>query len=76
MVDDATARALSCIDALESALEGQRFLLGEEFSAADVMMGYSLALAERVGVLGEAHPNVVAYLARLASRPGYSKAMA
>ena len=40
------------------------------------MMGYSLALAQRLEVLNERYPNVVAYMGRLQDRPGFRIAFA
>jgi hypothetical protein len=41
-------------------------LVDGTFTAADIMMGYSLLLARRFNVLAAtAHPNVNAYMARL-----------
>ena len=55
---------------LSNALAGQDHLLGETFSAADVVIGYDVALAGRQGLL-EAHPTLAAYLERLAARPAF-----
>lgn len=75
VVEDARARALLCMDALEAAVPGGRFLVNDEFSAADIMMGYTLFLGRRLNVLTPAtHPNVNAYMARLDQRPGFIKA--
>ena len=39
-----------CAGAVEAALEGGRcYILGDTFSAADIMLGYSLLLLERLG---------------------------
>lgn len=75
VVDDARDRALVCIDALEGALVGRDYLLGDDFTAADIMMGYSLALAKRVAVLADGHPVVDAYQSRLEARPGFTRGM-
>ena len=71
VVEDGRERAEICLDAAEAALEDRDFLLGSELSAADIMMGYSLALAQRMGVLDERYPKVLAYLSRLEARPGF-----
>jgi glutathione S-transferase len=60
---------------VERALDGQSWLL-PEFSAADVMMGYGVKLASLLGLVGEATPNLAAYLARCAERPAYQRALA
>ena len=74
VVEDARARAQTCLDALEAALEGKQYLLDETFTAADIMMGYSLMLAKRVQVLDDRYPVVQAYQARLEERPACAKA--
>ncbi|MDE2691429.1 MAG: glutathione S-transferase family protein [Acidobacteriota bacterium] len=76
VVEDGRARAEICLDAVEAALDGRDYLLGSELTAADIMMGYSLALAQRLGVLDERYPNVVAYMGRLESRPAFQIAFA
>ena len=68
-------RARACVHALEAALAGRQYLLGALFSAADVMMGYTLASFERN--VGDALPaNVAGYWARLQARAAYQAAIA
>ena len=57
-------------------MEGKEFLLGDDFTAADIMMGYSLRLAQRMGVLVDDHPRVSEYFARLEARPAFQKSLA
>lgn len=59
---------------LEKALARNDYLLGAEFSAADVMMGYTVQCAKWFGLLTDAHPNLSAYLGRLEKRPAFQKA--
>jgi glutathione S-transferase len=63
------------LDSLERQLAGKEFVLGAEFSGADIMLGYSLLVAKAFGVLGESHPAVNAYLTRLLERPALRKAL-
>jgi glutathione S-transferase len=63
------------LDALEHQLAGRRFVLGEEFSGADIMLGYTLLVASAFGVLTESHAGVKSYLARLTERPALRKAL-
>ena len=58
---------------LEKALAGKEYLLGREFSAADIMMGYTLLSARAFGVLTDRHLNVSAYRARLEVRPALQR---
>lgn len=76
VVEDGRERAELCLDAVEAALEGRDYLLGSELTAADIMMGYSLALAQRLDVLDDRYPKLLAYMSRLEARPGFRIAFA
>jgi glutathione S-transferase len=75
-IADNQRRAEAALDTLERALDGRSYLLGKEFSGADIMMGYTLRVAQGFGVLDERYPNTTAYLRRLESRDGFQKALA
>ncbi len=75
VIEDCKARAQLCIDALEGALTDADYLVDDTFSAADIVVGYALMLADSFGVLSDANPRARAYLARLAERPGYQVAL-
>ena len=75
VVEDGRVRSLACLDALEAAVPGGAYVVDGTFTAADIMMGYTLILARRFKVLTPSnHPNVDAYMARLESHPGFVKA--
>jgi glutathione S-transferase len=76
VVTDARARAAAALGVLEHALAGRSYLLGDDFSGADVMMGYTLMTARFFDLLADVYPNVNAYLARLSARPAFQKALA
>ncbi len=59
---------------VEAALAGRSWLL-PEFSAADIMMGYSIKLTQLVGQLEDGEPNLRSYLARCEERPAYVRAV-
>lgn len=61
---------------LEDALAGKTYLLGDEFSAADAMMGYTVVCVRWFGLLGDEYPNLNAYMDRLEARPAFRKALA
>jgi glutathione S-transferase len=75
VLEEMTGRVVQCLGALEQALQGRRFLLGDEFTAADIMMGYSVMLARRVATI-DGQPNLTAYWERLSSRPAFQQATA
>lgn len=59
---------------LDAHLKGKKYLLGDEFTAADVMMGYTVNGTKFGGMLDARYPNVEAYLTRLSERPAFQKA--
>ena len=68
-------RAASGLEFLEKRFGSGPWLLGDDFSAADVMMGFTLLAAQAVGVLDARFPTVNAYLSRLLARPALQKAI-
>jgi len=62
------------LDYIERELGEKEHLLGA-FTAADVMMGFPLDLAERQGHLA-GRPRLLAYVERLRARPAYQRAQA
>ena len=68
-------RAWLCVAALEEALTGREWILGDSFSAADIMLGYSLKLQTELAP-GELPSQVARYWAALSARPGYQVAAA
>ena len=75
VIASARERADAALEFVEKALVGKTYLLGDEFSAADVMMGFTLAAARDLGVLDAGYPLLGAYLARLEARPAFRKAI-
>lgn len=63
------------LTAMETALTGKDFILGETFSIADVIFGGTMRFMLRFGML-EARPLFTAYNDRLAQRPALQKAEA
>ena len=75
VIADARERAHRTLMVVEDALEGREHLAGA-FSAADIMVGFTVAAARVLGVLDARHPNLGAYLARLEARPAFQRASA
>ena len=60
---------------INSELEIHPWLAGENFTAADIVMGYCLEVAEvRSGMLDD-YPNILNYLRRMRERAGYQRAI-
>ncbi len=71
-----THRSRMALRPVEAYLGDRTWLLGDEFSAADIMLGYTIAVAEIFGVLDEQFPGLKAYFGRLAARPAFKWAVA
>ena len=76
VAEDGRRRTAATLDVLEQALAGTPYLCGEAFTAADIMVGYGVALTRLLGVLDARHPQVAGYLGRLEARPAMQKAFA
>lgn len=62
-------------DFLESELAARPYLVGEEFSGADILMSFPLIAAKRVGALeGGAYPKISEYIKRCGDREAFKRA--
>ncbi len=66
----------SCIGVIESELDSKAYIVNDDFYAADIMLGYSLVLTQRFGILDARYPNTAAYVERLLARPACQRAIA
>lgn len=76
LVTESQAKAKKVLSVLDRELADKPFICGNDFTAADTMLGYNLLLCKMFGLLSDDYPNVVAYFGRLAARPGFQKATA
>ncbi|MBN8983092.1 MAG: glutathione S-transferase, partial [Rhizobiales bacterium] len=67
---------LGRLRAVEAATGQAETLCAGRFTAADVVIGYALRLAENLGLSKDFGPNVAAYWQRLQQREGYKRAVA
>jgi glutathione S-transferase len=72
LVEEARKTFSGIAHVIAQRLEGRPYLLGD-FSAADVMIGSTLAWGQFMGLLAE-QPKLQEYVGRLIQRPGYQKA--
>ena len=76
VVPEARTQLAAAVGVVNGALAGKNFILGSEFSGADVMVGSTIAWAQMMGLVGADHGNVGTYLARLAERPAFGRSQA
>lgn len=62
------------VAALADGLADKSYIMGDAFTAADIMLGYTLNMYQGGGVT--LPPNVQTYFERLTARPTWAKAMA
>lgn len=70
----ARKKAVDAIQVVETALAGQEYIVDNQFSAADIMLGYSLGMLSRFKLTESSETkNITAYLERLMARPAYKR---
>ena len=60
---------------LEAELGKFDWFAGADFSGADIQLSFVLEAAASRGGLGEQHPHLLAFLARIHARPAYQRAL-
>ena len=63
------------LDYLEGELAKSPWFVGDDFTAADIMMSFPLEGAASRGGLDERRPRLMDFLARIHERPAYKKAL-
>jgi glutathione S-transferase len=76
VVDDYAKWFLGRLRAVEAATAQTETLCAGRFTAADIVIGYALRLAESIGLARKFGPNVAAYWARLQQRDGFKRSVA
>ena len=66
--------ATQVFDVLDAALGKGPWILGEEFSAADIVVGSGLNFAVRLFKMVPSRPSFDAYIARCVARPAFQRA--
>ena len=74
LVDRGRDLAPALVGVVERGLGDRPYILGESFSAADIMLGFGLNIARHLGFVSDATPRAGAYCDRLAARPAYQRA--
>jgi glutathione S-transferase len=60
---------------IEEWMRARTWAMGDSFTMADCAAAPALFYAEKVEPFGDAHPNVAAYLSRLAQRPSFARVL-
>ena len=68
VIDEMKARAELSLTAIDDAVANRECLLGDHFTGADIMMGYTVMLAEMM-LDGDMPAHATAYWQRLQARP-------
>ena len=76
LVEGARTQLAAAVRLVDGALAGKDFILGSEFSAADVLIGSTLWWCHMMGMVGPDVPNVQAYVGRVTTRPAMQRASA
>ena len=74
LVDRGHEMAPQLIAIVEKALADQSYILGETFTAADIMLAFALNIARHLDFVNESTPNCLTYCQRLEQRPAYLRA--
>ncbi len=61
VIESARERGRAALDVVERTLAGKSYLLGAGFSAADIMMAFTLLAARLLGVLDDRYQNLARY---------------
>lgn len=71
-IEEASKRFKGVATVIEERLKGREYIVGNKFTAADVVVGGVTNFANMLGQLGD-HPGLQAYLKRLLERPAAKK---
>ncbi len=74
LIEDARRRAGTAFGVLSRHLAGRQWVLGERFSAADIMLGFTLLAARLLGLV-DAQSELGRYLAQMEARPAFARAL-
>ncbi|HEX4335660.1 MAG TPA: glutathione S-transferase family protein [Polyangiaceae bacterium] len=76
IVIESRERLRESLAVVDAELAGKPYIVGEDFTAADIMVSYGITMARIIGELPKDFANIGSYLERLKGRPGYARAWA
>lgn len=74
LLADARERVEAGLGYVERTLEGGDYLVGGAFTAADIMMGFTLQAATILGLMDDRYPRLQQYLERITDREAFRTA--
>jgi glutathione S-transferase len=72
VIEKATQRFKTAATAIQDRMKGREYIVGNKFTAADVVLGGVMNFGNMFGLLNE-HPELQAYVKRLTERPAFKK---
>jgi glutathione S-transferase len=75
VLDEMADRAILCMQAVAAETQNKDYICGSEFNAADIMMGYSISVAEHL-IADQIPAELLPYWNRLKERPAYQRTIA
>lgn len=75
IAEDGKRRLATITKVLEDAVDGREYVVGDSFTAADVLIASAIGWMGFLGMLGD-YPKLAAYLGRMQQRPAYQRAHA
>lgn len=75
VIENAKRKLESILKVMETAVTGRKYVVGDSFTAADVVLGSALAWVAFLGLMGD-HPALAAYMGGLQERPAFGRAHA
>jgi len=76
LVDRGRDLAPALVGVVERALGDREHIVGDDFTAADIMLHFGLHIARHLGFVSDETPRCLAYCDRHAARPAYARAAA
>ncbi|MEP3245689.1 MAG: glutathione S-transferase family protein [Sneathiella sp.] len=75
MLDMAQRLAGKVLAPVDRQVADKDYLIGD-FSGADIMLGHAMVISQRLKLVNDAYPNLMAYIERIKERRAFQKAMA
>jgi len=75
VIEKSSKRFKTVVNVIQDRLQGREYIVGNRFTAADIVLGGVMNFGSMLGQLGD-HPALQAYVKRLMERPAAKKAFA